>query len=347
MRNTRIYAVLLVSSLSIAACGIAPGDEANEGPRVAEDASASVLACAPGESVALRSHANGNYVTAVLGHTNTPLRARADTILGWEIYTIVDAGNGWVALRSNANGLYVSTDLNAQGAVEAGWATTIREWERFRFVPMDNGWYGILAQGNGLYASADLRQPEAPLAAGWATTIQLWEEFQCVASGGSNGGGGNGGGGNGGGGNTPGTIQEDQVKYDRYGGGGNIDQWIAQACAAIGVPFNDDWKHGYETLCQRESSWDPDAINTTDGNAHGPTVADGHPQNCSRGVAQTIPPTFAAYHAAGTSLEIYDPVANIAASMKYVMDVYRVSQDGSNLAANVQQADPSRPPRGY
>jgi SLT domain-containing protein len=44
---------------------------------------------------------------------------------------------------------------------------------------------------------------------------------------------------------------------------------------------------------------------------------------------------------------IYDPVANCGASMNYVMDVYNVLKDGSNLASNVQQADPSRNPRGY
>jgi hypothetical protein len=216
-----------------------------------------------GSSIALLSHANGNYVTAVLGQANTPLRARADQVLGWEKYTIVDAGGGWVALRSNANGLYVSADLNAQGALESGWATTIRDWEKFQFVPADNGWYGILAHANGLYASADLDQPEAPVQAGWATKIQLWEEFQCVAPGNNN--------------NTPGAIAEDQVKYDRYGGGGDIDQWIEQACAAIDVPYSTSWKIGYETLCQRESSWAPNAINTSDGNAVGPIVADGHP----------------------------------------------------------------------
>lgn len=334
MRITFICTSFLTSSLALMACGAAPGDEDSEGQRPTESAS-SLAACSPGTTVALRSRANGNYVSAELERTNTPLRARADQALGWEQYTIVDAGAGWVALRSSAKGLYASADLDAQGAVEAGWATTIREWERFKFVPVDGGWYGILAQGNGLYVSADLDQPGAPLRAGWATTIQLWEEFQCVAPGDSTPG------------NTPGPISEDQVRYDRYGGGGDVDQWIAQACAVLGIPYNDHWKHGYETLCQRESSWDPNAINTSDGNAHGPTVADGHPQNCSRGVAQTIPPTFAAYHAAGTSLEIYDPVANIAASMKYVMDRYDVSSDGSNLAANVQQADPNRPPQGY
>jgi SLT domain-containing protein len=40
-------------------------------------------------------------------------------------------------------------------------------------------------------------------------------------------------------------------------------------------------------------------------------------------------------------------VANIAASMRYVMNRYGVSSDGSNLVSLVQQADPSRPPRGY
>jgi hypothetical protein len=326
MNDKLICVSLLFSGLSVIACGVAPGDR--EG---ATEAVSALSTCAPGSSIALVSRANGHDVTAVLGPTNTPLRARADQILGWEKYTIVNAGGGWVALRSNANGLYVSADLNAQGALESAWATTIGDWEKFQFVPADTGWYGILAHANGLYVSADLDQSEAPLQAGWATKIQLWEEFQCVALGNT----------------TPGPVAEDQVKYDRYGGGGDIDQWIAQACAAIGVPYNNNWKLGYETLCQRESSWAPNAINTSDGNAVGPIVADGHPQNCSRGVAQTIPPTFATYHAAGTSLEIYDPVANIAASMKYVMDAYRVSPDGSNLAANVQQADPHRPPHGY
>jgi len=40
-------------------------------------------------------------------------------------------------------------------------------------------------------------------------------------------------------------------------------------------------------------------------------------------------------------------VANIAASMRYVMRRYGVSSDGHDLAVLVQQADPSRPPRGY
>lgn len=122
---------------------------------------------------------------------------------------------------------------------------------------------------------------------------------------------------------------------------------IEAACAAAGLQYSNGWLNGYVTICNRESSWDPNSVNDYDSNAVGATVADGFPYQCSRGLAQCIPQTFAAYHAAGTSTNIYDPVANIAASMLYVVHVYGVSRDGSNLASNVQQADPNRPPRGY
>jgi SLT domain-containing protein len=138
-----------------------------------------------------------------------------------------------------------------------------------------------------------------------------------------------------------------EVEYTQYHGGGNIDTWIGEACRAVGVPHTQGWVSGYKTLCQRESSYNPNAINIADDNAHGAKVGDGHPMNCSRGLTQCIPGTFAEFHAAGTSKSIYDPVANIAASMGYVRQRYRVSPDGSDLAARVQQSDPSRPAKGY
>ena len=143
------------------------------------------------------------------------------------------------------------------------------------------------------------------------------------------------------------SMNVKDVKYTRYRGGGNIDAWVAKACQKAGLPHNDHWLKGFKTLCQRESSFNPNAINTTDDNARGERVGDGHPLNCSRGIAQCIPPTFAAHHANGTSNSIYDPVANIAASMAYVRQQYQVSVDGSDLARKVQQADPTRPPKGY
>lgn len=107
------------------------------------------------------------------------------------------------------------------------------------------------------------------------------------------------------------------------------------------------WTTGILTAASRESSYDLNAINNYDLNAHGPIQSDGYPLYCSRGVMQCIPPTFAQYHESGTSNDIYDGVANTCASMNYVMSVYGVARDGHNLASNVQQFDPNRPPRGY
>lgn len=99
---------------------------------------------------------------------------------------------------------------------------------------------------------------------------------------------------------------------------------IDAAWAAAGVGGNlADWEVGMNTLIGRESGWNPNAINLTDSNATA-----GHP---SQGLAQTIPSTFEAYHAPGTSNNILDPVANIAAAMRYIVATY-------GGIRNVQQA---------
>jgi hypothetical protein len=121
-----------------------------------------------------------------------------------------------------------------------------------------------------------------------------------------------------------------------------IDAYIGKALDALGITdpvARANWTKGYRVLIERESGGDVGSINLDDSNA-----AAGHP---SQGLTQTIPSTFGAYHVAGTSSEITDPTANIAASMNYVMDTYHVARDGSNLASNVQQADPGRSPKGY
>ncbi|RDI45350.1 transglycosylase SLT domain-containing protein [Nocardia mexicana] len=121
-----------------------------------------------------------------------------------------------------------------------------------------------------------------------------------------------------------------------------LEYYIGKALDSLGITdprARERWTQGYLTLIKRESGGDTGAINLSDSNA-----AAGHP---SQGLTQTIPSTFEAYHVAGTSRSITDPTANIAASMNYVMNRYEVSRDGSNLASNVQQADPYRSPKGY
>ncbi|WP_327099837.1 transglycosylase SLT domain-containing protein [Nocardia vinacea] len=126
-------------------------------------------------------------------------------------------------------------------------------------------------------------------------------------------------------------LSEDQVRY-----------YIGKALDALGITdpaARARWTEGYMTLIERESGFRAGAINNWDSNA-----AAGH---ASQGLTQTIPGTFSSYHVAGTSSNITDPTANIAASMNYVMHRYDVSADGSNLAANVDQANPRAAAKGY
>ena len=80
----------------------------------------------------------------------------------------------------------------------------------------------------------------------------------------------------------------------------------------LGLPSSLEGRILYQM--QTESGGNPNAINLWDSNA-----AAGDP---SRGLMQVIGSTFAAYHVPGTSNNIYDPLANIAAAINYASHVY-------------------------
>ncbi|MDT0347060.1 transglycosylase SLT domain-containing protein [Streptomyces litchfieldiae] len=94
----------------------------------------------------------------------------------------------------------------------------------------------------------------------------------------------------------------------------NLDGWIREALAIMdehGIPGSYE---GIHRNIMRESSGDPNAINTWDINA-----INGTP---SKGLLQVIQPTFDAYHVEGTAYDLYDPVANIVAACNYAADRY-------------------------
>jgi Transglycosylase SLT domain len=90
---------------------------------------------------------------------------------------------------------------------------------------------------------------------------------------------------------------------------GSFESWVAQAEAAAGVS-GAAWTNGINLIAMYESGYNSNAINLSDSNA-----AAGDP---SRGLMQLIMTTFDAYHVAGTSDDIYNPVANIAAAIRYI-----------------------------
>ncbi|WP_053852113.1 transglycosylase SLT domain-containing protein [Streptomyces sp. NRRL B-24085] len=103
----------------------------------------------------------------------------------------------------------------------------------------------------------------------------------------------------------------------------NLDGWIKESLSimrAKGIPGS---YNGLYRNIMRESSGNPNAINNWDINA-----INGIP---SKGLLQVIPPTFQAYHVAGTSWNIYDPVANITAAANYAAHRYG-SMDNVNSA---------------
>ncbi|MFD6287307.1 transglycosylase SLT domain-containing protein [Streptomyces sp. NPDC060205] len=94
----------------------------------------------------------------------------------------------------------------------------------------------------------------------------------------------------------------------------DLDGWIRQSLdvmAQQGIPGTYD---GIHRNIIRESSGNPQAMNNWDSNAVAGTP--------SKGLLQVIDPTFSAYHVTGTSLDPFDPVANITAACNYAAARY-------------------------
>lgn len=100
-----------------------------------------------------------------------------------------------------------------------------------------------------------------------------------------------------------------------YSSGHDWGPLIDQAMGLVGGTVNANHDiAGVEALMMAESGGDPNAINNYDSNA-----ANGTP---SEGLMQVIQPTFDANHVAGTSENLYDPLANIAAALQYINNQY-------------------------
>jgi len=95
-----------------------------------------------------------------------------------------------------------------------------------------------------------------------------------------------------------------------YKAGAGVAQWRGLVLRALGMEgLSPSLVGAVLYQMQTESGGNPRAINLTDINAqHG---------DPSRGLMQTIMATFLAYHWPGTSFDIYNPLANIAAALNY------------------------------
>lgn len=97
---------------------------------------------------------------------------------------------------------------------------------------------------------------------------------------------------------------------------GNVRQWIEEAIKemqAQGIPVSDADINSIWAIIEHESAGNPNAINLWDSNAKA-----GHP---SKGLMQCIDSTFNSYKLAGHG-DIYNPVDNIIAGVRYTMSRY-------------------------
>jgi soluble lytic murein transglycosylase-like protein len=111
------------------------------------------------------------------------------------------------------------------------------------------------------------------------------------------------------------AVHAEQARTQALIRAGGLDGWIAEALQVMGLPQS--YAPGVKKIILAESGGNPHAINTWDSNA-----VRGTP---SRGLMQTIPSTFRTYvHPELRDRPITDPVANITAGVRYMIDRYGV-----------------------
>ena len=94
---------------------------------------------------------------------------------------------------------------------------------------------------------------------------------------------------------------------------GGLDGWIAEALQLLDLPQS--LAPGVKKIVMKESGGNPRAVNNWDSNARRGTP--------SQGLMQTIPSTYKHYvHPDVKHRPITDPVANITAGIRYMIDNY-------------------------
>ena len=140
-----------------------------------------------------------------------------------------------------------------------------------------------------------------------------------------------GGGGGGGGGSTPSTTapggggQGGPSAPTNYNPSAGVEQWrphVEEGLRRNGLPVTPDYVNRVLHQMQTESSGNPKAINNTDSNAVAGTP--------SKGLLQTIDPTFQSHHLPGDANDPYDPQANIDAAINYAKGRYGPTLMDSN-----------------
>lgn len=119
-----------------------------------------------GQTIWLKG-SNQHYVSSENGYS--AMRCNRPTVDGWELFTVIDAGNGLIALQGS-NGLFVSSE-NGNSPMICN-RSAIGNWESFEWIALANGQFALKGSNGKFVSSENGTSPmrcDREAIAGWET----------------------------------------------------------------------------------------------------------------------------------------------------------------------------------
>ena len=123
----------------------------------------------------IKSVANGKYVAAENGGSETIVANRDNYSGSWETFYIVNNDDGTVSIKADANNKYVCAVLDEENQLVPR-SDNVGTWEKFQIYKINDSEYGIRSAENGKYVKADLDNG-GKLIAGSDSIAGAWEAF--------------------------------------------------------------------------------------------------------------------------------------------------------------------------
>ncbi|MFR7761520.1 MAG: RICIN domain-containing protein [Eubacterium sp.] len=123
----------------------------------------------------IKSVANGKYVAAENGGSETIVANRDSYGGSWETFYLINNDDGTVSIKADANNKYVCAVLDEENQLVPR-SESVGTWEKFQIYKISDTEYGLKSAENGKYVKADLDNG-GKLIAGSDSIAGAWEAF--------------------------------------------------------------------------------------------------------------------------------------------------------------------------
>jgi len=123
----------------------------------------------------IKSVANGKYVAAENGGSETIVANRDNYGGSWETFYLINNDDGTVSIKADANNKYVCAVLDEENQLVPR-SDNVGTWEKFQIYKINDSEYGIRSAENGKYVKANLDNG-GKLIAGSDSIAGAWEAF--------------------------------------------------------------------------------------------------------------------------------------------------------------------------